>query len=104
MQKKILLFFSYAFGFLATSCCLPPLVFLLFGFGISFSVTEALEPYRWYLSALAIGCFLLYSWYFRKDCKQACKIDSKRKIVYFILGICLGLVLFYPEILGWFYA
>lgn len=105
MQNKILLFFAYIFGVLATLCCLSPLIFLLFGFSIGLSAGEVLEPYRWYLSALSILCFLLYSWYFKKECKkQVCKGNSKSRWVHFILGIVLGVILFYPEFLGWLYA
>lgn len=105
MRNKILLLFAYIFGGLATLCCLPPLIFLLFGLGISLSIGDALEPYRWYLSALAILCFLLYLKYFQKTCKmQTCTRNPKLKWVHFILGFFLGAILFYPEFLGWFYA
>lgn len=91
----------------ATLCCLPALLFLIFGASFSiFSGAEALEGYRAPLSALALFCFALSAFFFFKK-PRACSLQSGRKkwiLIYVLLGALLAFMLTYPEILGGLYA
>ena len=91
----------------ATFCCLPALLFLIFGASFSiFSGAEALEGYRVPLSALALFCFALSAFFFFKR-PRTCSLQSGRKkwiLIYALLGALLAFMLTYPEILGELYA
>ena len=91
----------------ATFCCLPALLFLIFGASFSiFSGAEALEGYRVPLSVLALFCFALSAFFFFKK-PRTCSLQSGRKkwiLIYALLGALLAFMLTYPEILGGLYA
>ena len=93
----------------ATMCCLPALVFLIFGASFSLLSSEAIESLtelRPYFTALAVICFVLSGVYFLKKPK-ACGIGVKRKkrlLIYAFLAFLVIVLLSYPEILGAFYA
>ena len=91
----------------ATFCCLPALLFLIFGASFSiFSGAEAFGDYRAPLSALALFCFALSAFFFFKK-PRACSLQSGRKkwiLIYALLGALLAFMLTYPEILGGLYA
>lgn len=104
-KERFFLALAYIFGVLATLCCLPALVFLLFGFSFGFLGAELLSPYRVPLSIVAVGFFVAYVWYFQKSCKKgACKNGAKSVIFQILCAVVLVFILFYPEILGWLYA
>ncbi|MDA3049187.1 aryl sulfotransferase [Campylobacter sp. JMF_02 ED1] len=94
-------------AFMATLCCLPALLFLLFGVSFSaLSFTDELARFRPIFTAISI-VFYITSLYFVLFRKNSCVIGAGRKKWYFIYilsGILIFLLLFYPEILGRFYA
>ena len=96
--RSLWLIFAAIFSAVAaTFCCLPALLFLIFGASFSiFSGAEALEGYRAPLSAF---------FFFKKP--RACSLQSGRKkwiLIYALLGALLAFMLTYPEILGGLYA
>ena len=106
--RSLWLIFAAIFSAVAaTFCCLPALLFLIFGASFSiFSGAEALEGYRAPLSALALFCFALSAFFFFKK-PRACSLQSRRKkwiLIYALLGALLAFMLTYPEILGGLYA
>ncbi|WP_297896516.1 aryl sulfotransferase [uncultured Campylobacter sp.] len=106
--RSLWLIFAAIFSAIAaTFCCLPALLFLIFGASFSiFSGAEALEGYRAPLSALALFCFALSAFFFFKK-PRACSLQSGRKkwiLIYALLGALLAFMLTYPEILGGLYA
>ncbi|MBD5166118.1 aryl sulfotransferase [Helicobacter sp.] len=104
MKAKLGLILSFCVGVAASLCCLPALLFLLFGFSFGIAGVEILAPYRLILSLLSLLCFILYFYFgiLRCDCTKSCK--RKRGISGFLWLFVLLCILFYPEILGWFYA
>ena len=106
--RSLWLIFAAIFSAVAaTFCCLPALLFLIFGASFSiFSGAEALEGYRAPLSVLALFCFALSAFFFFKK-PRACSLQSRRKkwiLIYALLGALLAFMLTYPEILGGLYA
>ena len=106
--RSLWLIFAAIFSAVAaTFCCLPALLFLIFGASFSiFSGAEALEGYRAPLSTLALFCFALSAFFFFKK-SRACSLQSRRKkwiLIYVLLGALLAFMLTYPEILGGLYA
>ena len=106
--RSLWLIFAAIFSAVAaTFCCLPALLFLIFGASFSiFSGAEALEGYRAPLSALALFCFALSAFFFFKK-SRACSLQSGRKkwiLIYVLLGALLAFMLTYPEILGELYV
>lgn len=102
-----LIFTAIGSAFAATLCCLPALLFLLFGTSFSFlSWAEAMSEYRWALSAVAVTCFVLSAGFLFRS-PTHCKVGAGRKkwiFIYVLIGFLLVLLLAYPEILGRFYA
>jgi mercuric ion transport protein len=79
---------------LATSCCLPAFLFLFFGIGVGgLGFLEVFAPYRWILSGLSIGFFILYILN-RKKIKCCSKGVYRKYVSIFTL---LLILLFYPE-------
>ncbi|RDU63418.1 MULTISPECIES: aryl sulfotransferase [Helicobacter] len=103
MKAKIGLIVSFSLGVLASICCLPALLFLLFGFSFGIAGVEFLAPYRLILSVLSCLCFVLYFYFgiLKCDCAKTCK--RKKSVSGFFWLLVLFCILFYPEILGWFY-
>ena len=106
--RSLWLIFAAIFSAVAaTFCCLPALLFLIFGASFSiFSGAEAFGDYRAPLSALALFCFALSAFFFFKK-PRACSLQSGRKkwiLIYALLGALLAFMLTYPEILGGLYA
>lgn len=91
----------------ATLCCLPALLFLLFGTSFSaLSVFEPLGEYRTYFSVFAVCCFglSLFFTFFKRD---SCAVGACKKrwyLIYVLVAILLVFLLAYPEILGSLYA
>lgn len=106
--RSLWLIFAAIFSAVAaTFCCLPALLFLIFGASFSiFSGAEAFGDYRAPLSALALFCFALSAFFFFRR-PRACSLQSGRKkwiLIYALLGALLAFMLTYPEILGGLYA
>lgn len=101
MKKEVIgIIGAFVSAFLATACCLSPLLFLFFGISFGFlSFLEIFTPYRIPLSLLSLG--ILYLTYRIYSCKSlTCKIE-KRKQNLIIYGIVLGvimMILLYPEV------
>ncbi|NLA51107.1 MAG: hypothetical protein GX860_03120, partial [Alcaligenaceae bacterium] len=73
-KKSSMVWLVGAFGsaLVATFCCLPALLFLLFGssFGL-LAILGPLEKYRVVLSVLALLCFVIFIWarFYRASCE-----------------------------------
>ncbi len=105
-QKSEKRFYALIFGavvsaFLASTCCLAPLLFLLFGVSVSsLSFLQIFAPYHGYFSAFAFFV-ILYLWYdyFRKRHTAACCSTRLCKYhLHYLLGGTLFVALFvsYP--------
>lgn len=97
---------AFASAFVATFCCLPALLFLIFGtsFGL-LSILAPLEKLRFLFSVLALASFAVFIWarFYRKHCGINRGLKGRR--LGFVVAVFLGLILllFYPEILGFLY-
>lgn len=96
-----LMFGSLFSALLAGSCCLAPLLFLLFGASVgSLSFLQALAPYQFYFSLIAV-LVILYLWYdyfkVKKDAKACASSLCKNYKTYLRLGtLFVGILLTYP--------
>lgn len=83
----------------ATACCLPPLLFLVFGVSFGFlSFLEVLTPFRIPLSLFSV-LILYVSWRAYTHKCFTCKVQKRTRYVW-IYGIVLTLIvviLLYPE-------
>ena len=104
MQEKkpfyTLLFGAVISAILAGSCCLAPLLFLLFGVSMSsLSFLQIFAPYQPYFIALA-SLVILYLWvdYFRQKSAAVCSGSlCKHYLLYLTIGTLMVLVLIsYP--------
>ena len=99
---------SVASALAATLCCLPALLFLLFGASFSLLSSEAIESLtelRPYFTALAAICFAASTFYFFKKPKS-CDLANRRKkwiFIYVFLAVFVIILLSYPEVLGKIY-
>ena len=97
---------AFSNAVVATFCCLPALLFLLFGssFGL-LAIFAPLEKFRLLLTALSLLCFCVFIWarFYRKRCRV--DKDLRARGLFFAILAFLGLILllFYPEIVGVFY-
>lgn len=107
MKSVLLAIASLISAFAATLCCLPALIFLVFGSTFTlFGFAEQLSQFRWILSLLALVCFGLSAFYFFKKDKSCSlkKTGKKWLLVYIFLAIFVFILLSYPEVLGAIYA
>ena len=83
----------------ATACCLPPLLFLVFGVSFGFlSFLEVLTPFRIPLSLFSV-LILYVSWRAYTQKCFTCKVQKRTRNVW-LYGIFLTLIvviLLYPE-------
>jgi len=94
---KNLGFVSILSAILATSCCLPPLLFLFFGISIgSLTFLEYLEPFRYIFTPISIIAFLLFIYY--QKC-SSCGYSKLEKIKYTLFFLLIIALLTYPEFL-----
>ncbi|MDO5666471.1 MAG: hypothetical protein Q4G44_01460 [Alcaligenaceae bacterium] len=104
--SKIWLLGAFSSAVAATLCCLPALLFLLFGssFGL-LSLVGPLEKFRILLSVLALLCFAAFIWahFFRQRCGLNRGLRGRRLALVVLVFFGLILLLFYPELLGAFY-
>lgn len=84
---------------LATACCLPPLLFLLFGVSFGFlGFLESLSPLRIPFSLFSLT--LLYvSWRAYSQKCLTCKIQKNKRYLwgYSIFLVVIVVILLYPE-------
>lgn len=105
MKKEILSILTALFtAVLATTCCLPPLLFLLFGVSFGFlSFAESLSPFRIPLSLFSL--FILWlSWRNYRAKAFTCNLAKRKSYLWFYamaLSLIL-LVLLYPEFAQFF--
>lgn len=105
-RSKFWLIGAFGGALAATFCCLPALLFLVFGtsFGL-LSLAAPLAPLRWLLTALALISFGVYVWarFFRKGCRLGVSpaMRRRRTVMVVVAFVVLLAVLFYPEVLGW---
>lgn len=111
--EKITLFASIGSiisGFLASLCCIGPLIFVVLGLSGATFFTK-FEQYRWIfgtvaLGFLALGFFVAYRG--ENECAPgtSCAINTKRtklnKIVLWIAAILVVVFIFSPNIIGFF--
>lgn len=100
MKKEILGVLTALFSALAaTACCLPPLLFLLFGISFgALSFLETLTPFRIPLSLLSL-LILWLSWHSYAHHTFTCNPQKRKRYLWFysiILGVVL-VILLYPE-------
>lgn len=91
-------------AFLATACCLPALLFLLFGFSFGFlSFLESLSAFRIPLTLLSL--FILYlSYRAHRQKNLTCNLQ-KRRYFFWAYTLILGgilMILLFPELAGLF--
>ncbi|MGG7047881.1 MULTISPECIES: aryl sulfotransferase [unclassified Campylobacter] len=107
MKHIKFIFLAIVSAFMATLCCLPALLFVLFGTSFSFlSFLEPLSQYRTIFTMLSLVSFGVSIFYIFFN-QNTCSLDSRRKrwyVIYALLGFLLVILLFYPEILGELYA
>lgn len=105
-SSEIWLFGAFSSAVVATFCCLPALLFLLFGssFGL-LSIVAPLEKFRPLFSVLALLSFGIFIWvgFFRKSCGLNRGLRGRRLVSVLVAFLGLMLLLFYPEILGALY-
>lgn len=91
---------------MATLCCLPALLFLLFG--ATFSLLSFLNPlvdFRLEFSIIAVLFFILWGILIFKGAKN-CDLKARKRTKFLAIFylVLLVFLLLYPEILGYFYA
>ena len=97
-------------GFIASLCCIGPLVFVILGLGGAAFFTK-LEQYRWIFGGIALG-FLALGFFFVYREKEQCAPGSScetnpairklNKIVLWIASILVIGFIFSPNIIGLF--
>jgi mercuric ion transport protein len=102
MKKESLAISGALFAsFLSTLCCLPPLLFLLFGVSIgSFGFLTSWEFLRIPLAVLSIVLVALALFYRNRTQSCSCnqKTSYKTKAIYVTIFFLVSIFLFYPEI------
>ena len=96
---------SIVSAILASTCCLAPLLFLLFGVSMgSLTFLQVFAPYKIYFSFIAIG-LMLFLWldYYKKRKIPACDTPlCKHYKLYLILGtIFVAIMITYPYWIGY---
>ncbi|MCS7284128.1 MAG: mercuric transporter MerT family protein [Hydrogenobacter thermophilus] len=98
-------------SFLASSCCIAPTLFVVFGTSAgSLSSLSALEPYRWYFLAVGYGSVLysIYRLYMRKKLSCACNepfwTQKLSRGLAWVSLVLLIVATFYPYVLAKIYG
>ena len=95
---------AFISALLATACCLPPLLFLLFGLSFGFlTFLESLTPFRIPLTLLSL--FILYfSYQVHRQKNLTCNLQKRRYFLVLYTCILGGIlmVLLFPEVAGLF--
>ncbi|WP_249317596.1 aryl sulfotransferase [Campylobacter mucosalis] len=107
MKHIKFLILATASAFMVTLCCLPVLLFVLFGTSFSFlSFLEPLSEFRLIFTMFSLICFAL-SIFFIFFNQNTCAVGQRRKrwiFIYLLFAFLMIILLAYPEILGEFYA
>jgi mercuric ion transport protein len=95
---------AFISALLATACCLPALLFLLFGLSFGFlSFLESLSAFRIPLTLLSL--FILYlSYRVHRQKTLTCNLQ-KRRYFFVVYTVILGgilMILLFPELAGLF--
>ena len=95
---------AFISALLATACCLPALLFLLFGFSFGFlSFLESLSAFRIPLTLLSL-CILYLSYRAHRQKNFTCN-PQKRQYFFWVYTLILGgivMILVFPELAGLF--
>jgi mercuric ion transport protein len=95
---------AFISALLATACCLPALLFLVFGLSFGFlSFLESLSPFRVPLTLLSL-LILYLSYRVHRQKTLTCNPQKRRyflAVYTFILG-SIVMILVFPELAGWF--
>ncbi|MDD3343261.1 MAG: mercuric transporter MerT family protein [Sulfurospirillaceae bacterium] len=89
----------------ATACCLPPLLFLLFGISFGFlGFLESLTPFRIPLSLLSLGILYLSYRAYTKQC-LTCELTKRKqnRMIYAVVFVIIIGLLIYPEVANIFF-
>ena len=110
-RRQARTFYSLLFGgivsaILASTCCLGPLLFLLFGVSVgSLGFLRAFAPYHGYFSAAAVLLvgYLWFDWWRGRKDRIACATSlCKNYTLYLSLGtLFVALLASYPWWMGW---
>jgi TusA-related sulfurtransferase len=110
-RRQARTFYSLLFGgivsaILASTCCLGPLLFLLFGVSVgSLGFLHAFAPYHGYFSAAAVLLvgYLWFDWWRGRKDRIACATSlCKNYTLYLSLGtLFVALLASYPWWMGW---
>ncbi|MBV5277705.1 MAG: hypothetical protein J0647_01420 [Campylobacteraceae bacterium] len=98
------MFSALVSAFLATACCLPPLLFLVFGVSFGFlSFLEFLTPLRLPLSLFSL-VILYFSWRAYTQKCFTCKVQKRTRYLWFysIVLMSIVVILVYPEMASLF--
>jgi len=90
-------------GFLASACCIGPLIVVLLGLG-SASAFIALEPYRPLFAAITLALLVWAGWRYWQG-KQQCTANGcqlEKPLTLFVLGGLSVLLLISPSLLPFF--
>jgi len=101
-QHKTPLFGAIITGFLASSCCLGPLLVVSFGLG-SASLFISFEPYRPLFASITLALLGWVAWKYWQGRRQcvAEKYKSARPVLLWVLGGMALLLLVSPTLLSW---
>ncbi len=105
MKNTSLILASVVSAFLASTCCLAPLLFLLFGIGMgSLSFLQVFAPYHDYFAffAIALIVYLWYDYFKTRKSQISCTASvCKNYRLYLIAGtIFVALFSTYPWWIG----
>jgi len=100
-----IIFGSIISAILASTCCLAPLLFLLFGVSMgSLTFLQFFAPYKIYFSIIAVA-LIIYLWYdyFKERKKPVCDTSlCKNYKLYLIIGtIFVAIMITYPYWIGY---
>lgn len=95
------MFSALTFALLSLSCCVAPLLFIIFGISAaSLSFLDFLAPYRFVFVLLSI-CSIVYSfWRIYMSQKPLCNGAASLKTLFWLLTALSAISLMYPFIDG----
>ena len=100
-SSKIPLFSAVGSAFLASACCIGPLIVVLLGLG-SASAFVAMEPYRPVFATFTLGLLAWAGWRHRQ-CRKQCAANGcppKKPLMLWLLGGLSILLLVAPNLMS----
>jgi len=95
---------------LATSCCIGPAIFVVFGTSVGFmgklSIFEPFRPYFLAVAAAMLG-FSFWKLYMKKpdcDCKEDVRVKKVARIILWVGTVLFLFALSFQKILLWIYG